>query len=95
MTDEEIKKIAYYISEKRHKEEEVSDSTTFIFPIDIYEDIVTKLSERYCLVSKSKVKEWEEIVKDSLKADHVITENAFRFMWERLFGKDMFEEGKI
>lgn len=94
MTPEEIKKIAYYICEKRHKEEEVSDGTTFIFPIDIYADIVAKLSERFFIVEKCKVKEWKGIVEDALKAAPVMTEPAWRFLWERLFGKDMFKEGK-
>ncbi len=49
------------------------------------------LADRYCLVEKSKIAEWEIIVENALKADHAITEPAWRFLWERLFGKEMFE----
>lgn len=60
--------------------------------LPIYKDdaksVLEWLSARYCLVEKSKVKEWEGIVEDALKAYHVITEPAFRFMWERIFNEE-------
>lgn len=103
MTPEEIKKIAYYICERRHKEEETSENTTFIFPIDIYADIVSKLSERYCIVPKSKVKEeydfwFQHLPKKCNLAKIVQNDPDTARMWgkievlDELFGKDMFEE---
>lgn len=44
------------------------------------------------LMNESKLKKWKGIVDDALKADHVITEPAFRFMWGQLFGKHPFKD---
>ena len=46
------------------------------------------LSKDYCIVPKKKIAEWKGIVDDALKSDKVITERAFRFMWERLFEEE-------
>ncbi|MBD5306544.1 MAG: hypothetical protein HDS14_02815 [Bacteroides sp.] len=53
-----------------------------------FESVVTFLLKGYCIVPKSKIKEWKGIVDDALKADHVINEPAFRLMWERLFEEE-------
>lgn len=94
-TPEEIKKIAREYAEYMCP---VGDYCGGVYDdqrntdLPIYKDdaksVLEWLSERYCLVEKSKVKEWEGIVEDALKADPVITEPAFRFMWERLFNEE-------
>lgn len=89
-TPEEIKKIAreyarYTCSDISDAQERATDEN---IEYDFALPVLEWLSERYCLVEKSKVKKWEGIVEDALKADHVITVPAFRFMWERLFNEE-------
>lgn len=52
------------------------------------------LSNDYCIVPKKKIAYWQGIIEDALKAKPYITDLEFRYMWERLFGKELFNEDK-
>lgn len=83
-TPEEIKNLCMEYAESV-KSEYVSAKLIETLVMGFYH---SHLKNDYCIVPKSKVKEWEGIVENALKADPVITEPAFRFMWERLFNEE-------
>ncbi|MBD5178115.1 MAG: hypothetical protein HDT00_00240 [Bacteroidales bacterium] len=90
MSSEEIKKIAreyarYTCSEISEAQERVTDEN---IEYDFALPILKWLSKDYCIVEKSEVAKWRGIVEAALKEDGVITEPAFRFMWERLFEEE-------
>ena len=90
-TPEEIKKIAHEygvlmakdIPESNCLKIEVISSTE-----EYLVQFMSRLCTNYCIVPKKKIAEWEGIVEDAFKADQVITEPSFRFMWMRLFEED-------
>ena len=93
-TPEEIKKIAAEIAEVLYNEDKFYNHHLWWneepkeCKAKEVEDVINVILRDYCIVPKSKLKEWKGIVEDAFKADQVITEPAFRFMWERLFEED-------
>lgn len=85
-TDEEIKKLS------RHFAEETSNGDALDphidFATEYASEVIRWLHKNHCIVPKKKIAEWKGIVDDALKSDKVITERAFRFMWERLFEEE-------
>lgn len=90
MAEEEIKKLARQIAEENYNC--TGNEKGINLMAMEYESVLKRVSKDYCIVPKSKVKEWEGIVEDALKSDRVITEPAWCFLWERLFGSELFEQ---
>ena len=97
-TPEEIKKIAREYGESVVNRSDY-DILNPINPGEAYrqrvaneakqaESMLEWLSKDYCIVEKSKIKEWKSITDDALKSGRGITEPAFRYMWKRLFEEE-------